>query len=575
MSTPCKIEEESGAPSSARILIIDDNEQNRDMLGRRLKSRGYDVVLRDSGVGSEQAIVELGIELVLLDWMMPVRSGHDTLLGVRACEEARHVPVIVVTASAETDAVYAALEAGANDFVTKPVDLRVLLARMNSQIMLHRALREVVKSHTNLELTVQRRTQQLSDQTKALTAALAELTVAKDAAEAATVAKSQFLANMSHEVRTPLNGVLGMAQVLEMELVDAGQREKARTIVETGRSLMALLSDVLDLSKIDACMLEISPVQGDLSKTIDETRRLFETQADQKGLGLTARVEASVPPRLRFDPLRVRQCLSNLVSNAIKFTTSGQIGIVASATSLADGACMVTVQVSDTGIGIASDSLPRLFQAFNQADNSTTRRFGGTGLGLALSRQLARKMGGDVSVHSQEARGSVFSFTFLAQEAADSDFPEPIPGPNCAAAMPPRSLRGKKILLVDDNALNRKVIQLFLSPLGSDIVEASDGRQALDRISVEHLDLVLLDVHMPVMDGVEAIKAIRASKAPWSQIPVIALTADAMAGDREKYLALGMTDYHAKPIDKEQLAAQIRQALNAVDLVQPLARTAV
>jgi PAS domain S-box-containing protein len=383
-----------------------------------------------------------------------------------------------------------------------------------------------------------------------------ELRAAKEAAEASSRTKSQFLANMSHEIRTPLNGVLGMAQALDAEDLSPSQKEKVNIILDSGKSLTALLNDVLDLTKIEAGKLEISVVPGDFLHTMKRTRQLFQTQAEDKGLDLFVRYDSNFPQRLTYDPVRVRQCVSNLLSNAIKFTAQGRVEVAIAAKPLGEGSFMVSVDVSDTGIGMSRETIEKLFTVFTQADGATTRKFGGSGLGLAISRQLARMMGGDLLVESTEGKGSIFRLTFKAKEAAAAT------APAAQAKVEPakRSLRGMRVLITDDNAINRQVIKLFLAPQGCDISEATNGKEALDKIASGEFDIVLLDIHMPVMDGKEAIARLRANDR-WKSLPVIALTADAMSGDREKYLALGMTDYVSKPVDQRELVAKMYSVL--------------
>jgi PAS domain S-box-containing protein len=387
----------------------------------------------------------------------------------------------------------------------------------------------------------------------------ADLRAAKEHAEASSSAKSQFLANMSHEIRTPLNGVLGMAQALEADGLTAAQKEKVGIILDSGKSLTALLNDVLDLTKIEAGKLEISAVPGDFLHTMKRTRQLFQSTAEDKGLELLVRYDSNFPQRLTYDPVRVRQCVSNLLSNAIKFTAQGQVEVAIGAKRQSDGSFLVSIDVIDSGIGMSSEVTEKLFTVFTQADGATTRKFGGSGLGLAISRQLARMMGGDITVDSREGRGSTFHLTFKAQEAAAAAEPAPTAAPKSAEPSR-RGLRGVRVLLTDDNAINRQVIKLFLAPQGCEISEATNGKEALDKVASGEFDIVLLDVHMPVMDGKEAIKRIR-SNEKWQNLPVIALTADAMTGDREKYLALGMTDYVSKPVDQRELVAKMHAVL--------------
>jgi signal transduction histidine kinase/FixJ family two-component response regulator len=387
---------------------------------------------------------------------------------------------------------------------------------------------------------------------------LAEVEGARDAAEAATQVKSEFLANMSHEIRTPLNGVLGMAQALQARALDPESREMVATIRDCGTNLMSILNDVLDLSKIEAGRLDIAPVDCSLVHTVGQVHALFLPAAQEKHVGLTLVSEMPQTELLRFDPVRVRQCVSNLVSNAVKFTREGHVEIKLAAKLADAGRIKVTIEVIDTGIGMEELTCSRLFEAFSQADASTTRKFGGTGLGLAISRRLARLMGGDIVVYSRLGEGSVFVLTFLADPPA---VPSARPGGHHAAVGTAARLRGARVLLTDDNAINRQVARLFLQPQGAEITEAVNGREALDALARDAFDLVLLDVHMPVMDGVETIRRIRESTANWRSIPVIALTADAMAGDRERLLAIGMTGYVAKPIDQTELLSTIAAVL--------------
>lgn len=370
--------------------------------------------------------------------------------------------------------------------------------------------------------------------------------------EAASHAKSQFLAAMSHEIRTPLNGILGMAQSLASDkTLTLSQKEKVDTVLDSGRTLLALVDDVLDLSKIEAGKLEIAPVDGDLRHTARRIIRLFEPRAKEKGVALVLEIEDGLTSALSFDPVRVRQCLSNLVSNAVKFTSQGEVRITLSTRS-EGGQFRVSARISDTGIGITEEAQARLFSEFSQADASTTRRFGGSGLGLAISRKLARMMGGDVMLESTPGTGSVFTLSFLAGAASGR-----LPERESCAAMPSHSISGRRILLADDNRVNREVVKLFLAPHGTVITEAENGREVLNLMAQQAFDVVLLDIHMPVMDGEEALRVLRAGDTPYRDIPVIALTADAMSGDRARFLALGANAHVTKPVDQGELLGAI------------------
>jgi CheY-like chemotaxis protein len=352
----------------------------------------------------------------------------------------------------------------------------------------------------------------------------------------------------------------------------ADQREKVDVILESGKTLTALLNDVLDLSKIEAGKIEIAYTDGELAVTLDRLRQLFLSKAVERGLHIDLNLPESMPRMLRYDPVRVRQCVGNLLSNAIKFTERGHVTVDVGCVEREPGSWLVTIAVTDTGIGMSGSVLQRLFSTFTQADATITRRFGGSGLGLAITRQLARLMGGDVVAASEPGTGSTFTLTFVAEAVTEES-----PAHTADQALPTiteaqlQSLRGIKILLVDDNAVNRQVVKLFTARLSPKFVEAVNGQEAIDRLRDEQFDLVLLDVHMPVMDGKEAIKRIRSSGEAWSALPVIALTADAMSGDRERYLALGMSDYVSKPLDQRELTTKIALAMNERPLLAAVA----
>lgn len=379
-------------------------------------------------------------------------------------------------------------------------------------------------------------------------------------AEHATQLKSEFLANMSHEIRTPLNGVLGMAQVLAHSNLTSDQEEQVSIILDSGKTLMAILNDILDLSKIEAGKLEVSPVSGDLRHKLSRLIKLHEGSAEEKGIKLQLFVDPSVPSRLVFDPVRVRQCVGNLVSNAIKFTSEGEVMVVVTSEPLEQGRRRVIIHVTDTGCGIPAEKINRVFESFAQADGSTTRRFGGTGLGLPITRKLARMMGGDVTVASEPGRGSVFTLSFVADSAQSLQPAET--KETVANDTGTEYLGGQRALVVDDNQINRRVARTFLEHHNISVEEAVDGREALQVLAKQTFDLILMDIHMPGLDGGEAFRRLRASDSPNNRTPVIALTADSMRGDREKFLGLGFDGYVSKPIDERSLISVIGQVLD-------------
>jgi signal transduction histidine kinase/FixJ family two-component response regulator len=382
-----------------------------------------------------------------------------------------------------------------------------------------------------------------------------ELRDARSRAEAASEAKSTFLATMSHELRTPLNGMLGLAQTLKLEPLEPGEREQVELLEESGRNLLTLLNDVLDLSKIEAGKLDIAPIPGDLAQTCARLVRVHGALAADKGLAITFAAAGDTPASLSFDPVRVRQCVSNLLSNAVKFTAQGEVAMILRCEPLADGEVLATIRVRDTGVGMSPETLAKLFGAYVQADAATTRQFGGTGLGLNITRRLAGMMGGDVTVESQEGVGSTFILSFrcgsLAAEAPQAEAEE--------AAAAPFDLQGRRVLVVDDHPVNRKVVSVMLAPFGCMIVEAEHGQAALDRLETEPFDVVLMDVNMPVMGGLEATRRIRA-RPDWAGLPIIALTADVMDDQIQACREAGMDDFVVKPVDMAALVSAVTRA---------------
>ncbi|MEH6695320.1 MAG: response regulator [Hyphomonas sp.] len=388
------------------------------------------------------------------------------------------------------------------------------------------------------------------------------LNAARRHALMASEAKSEFLASMSHEIRTPLNGIIGMAEGLRHRVLGTEEAEMVDTIVESSHTLLLLLNDILDLSRIEAGRLEITPVVENVRDRISWIERNYKPLAEKKGLYLKVAFDPRIPEYLALDTTRVRQCIDNLVSNALKFTNEGGVTLAVMAGDMSrNGRIAITVHVSDTGIGISDVHRSKLFQNFQQADSSTTRQHGGSGLGLAISRKLAQLMGGDVTCVSKLGEGSVFSFSF---EARVADAPKKVVKPKAGTGNREVDLlKGVRALVVDDNTINRRVARIVLEPLGVIVTDVPSGKDALARLDRETFDIVLLDVHMPNMAGPEVLRRIRDSRERWSNIPVIALTADAMNGDRERYIQMGMDDYIAKPIIESELVAALTRVHDA------------
>lgn len=393
-----------------------------------------------------------------------------------------------------------------------------------------------------------------------------DIAAARDAAEAASRAKSSFLANMSHEIRTPLNAVIGTSELLLDTTLNDRQRHYAGIIRRASASLLDIINDVLDMSRIEAGRLELHPAAFDPRAIFDEVRHMFQPEADRKKLAFSVVVDAAIPQSLVGDKPRLRQILVNLVGNALKFTEQGSVAITADRAEAAQDACVLRISVADTGIGISEQQQQRLFQPFSQADDSGTRKYGGSGLGLRISLDLVQLMGGNIEVTSSPGAGSVFRLTLRLGVAAAAPVQLQPDG------LPPVPA-GAHVLLVEDNAVNQMVAQAMLDSLGCVVQVAADGMQALAALAAEKFDLVLMDCQMPNMDGFEAVRRLREmEQGSGGRIPVIALTANALTGDRERCLAAGMDDHLGKPIVRAQLQRCLGTWLRASPLRRDSAR---
>lgn len=397
-----------------------------------------------------------------------------------------------------------------------------------------------------------RRLQQRREELEALAASLR---LARQDAEAASNAKSEFLANMSHEIRTPFQGLMGMLSMLRETGLTPRQIDYLRTATESADHLLAILNDILDMSQLESGRMTLAPASVDLRAMLREVEALMRPQALSKGLALHVDADPAVPERVMADPTRVKQVVFNLLSNAIKFSDRGAVVVDLRLHHAADGSPELEFVVSDTGIGMDEATLARVFDRFAQADSSASRRHGGAGLGLEISRNLARLMGGDLTAHSRLGEGSTFTFRLPLLPVLEAPRTEAEPVPQVLA--PGQRLR---VLVAEDHPVNRQYLAALLESLGHEAHFTTNGEEALRAVAGGGFDVVLMDLHMPVLDGVTATRAIRAlPDAKAAALPIVALTADAFAETRERCLVAGMNDFLTKPVSPQELATALRR----------------
>jgi signal transduction histidine kinase len=547
-----------------KILIVDDKPGNLLALEKVLEALDAVIVRAGSGEAALKACLRDEFALAILDVQMPGMDGYELARYLRGDSHTRMLPIIFLSAVFSDEAhVDMGYLAGAVDFLTKPFRAEHLLGKARFFLEFDRQRAELAESKKALEdlLKAQRETSEnLAREIEARRQAQEEQQLAMEAAEAANQAKGIFLANMSHELRTPMNGVVGMLQLLASAGLPPQQREYVDIAKSSALSLLRILSDILDLSRIEAGKLELREEPFDPAELVSGVAQALHVEARGKGLALSQRFEAALPGCVSGDSSRVRQVLINLAGNAIKFTTSGSVLIEAGYQESPGGKGTLLFSVTDTGVGIPGDKLDDIFEPFTQVDGSYSRRRGGAGLGLGIVKRIVDAMGGHIVVWSEEGKGTAMEVALplatlpgrcrVSDQHAEGTGQGPL---------------GYKVLVAEDDVINRLATLKFLEMLGCTARAVEDGDQVVPALAQENFDLVLMDVSMARMDGPEAAREVRraGNAVPRTDIPIVAMTAHAMKGDRERYLSMGMDDYITKPVLIGQLRATLERVMSA------------
>ncbi len=527
-----------------KILIVDDKEENLISLERILSDFDIEFVRASSGEDALKYTLKDEFAMAILDVQMPGMDGYETLELMRQRKKTKLLPVIFVSAIHQSDLhIIKGIETGAVDFIPKPIIPEVLKGKVSVFLDLYRQRKELDILLVYLEKKNE------------------ELIIEKNKAEEATRSKSLFLANMSHEIRSPMNGILGLSKLLQQSNLDSEQKDMLDVMARSGENLIQIINDILDYSKIEAGQIEIENIDFDIREVTETIFHLLNYKAIERDTDFKIELDETIPDILIGDSLRLNQILMNLASNALKFTQNGSVTLSIKCIKKTKELVSLFFSVKDTGIGISKDAQAKLFREFMQSDKSITREYGGTGLGLAISKNLTQLMGGKIIVESELGIGSEFMFElkFGHKEKETNMFED-------QEIKPPSNL---SILVAEDNPINQKVVMLTLRMMGLSCDIAKNGIEAFEMYKKDRYQVILMDMQMPVLDGVSATEKIRSfevSETIEEPTYIIALTANAFIEDKQRCIEAGMNDFLSKPFKEDGLRKILNQASKSIAL---------
>lgn len=513
-----------------KILIVDDLLENLISLEAILDDLNVELIRAFSGQEALRLCSKEDFALVILDVQMPEMNGYETLELMRQRKKTKYLPVIFVSAIHRSDMnIIRGIETGAIDFIPKPI------------------IPEILKGKVAVFLDLYRQRNKLNNLIIELEETNLNLKNAKNEAEEALRTKSRFLANMTHEIRTPLNGVIGLSRMLQKSELNAEQQEWISIITTSGENLLKIINDILDFSKNESGQIVLENIDFEINGLLKNVFKLMKFKADESGLDFSYHLSKDVPAIVNGDPFRISQILMNLVNNAIKFTQKGHVKLSVELDDQTKDSIRILFRIKDTGIGISEEGKSMLFKEFSQAESSTSRKYGGTGLGLVISKNMVELMHGEIGVESELNKGTEFWFKLSLKEAQNIKNENPV-----QADIVPKEL---KILLAEDNIINQRVAILMLKQFGLKCDVAKDGMDAFNLYKSNNYELVLMDMQMPNVDGMQSTAMIRSHEKEHSvdhPIYIVALTANAMAEDKYQCLQSGMNNYLCKPATEKE-----------------------